>query len=173
MSTAKPSLAPCSARKAGEPARFLPKWKSKPMAAPPMPKRPTRMRAMKSSADVPASAPSNVMTKAPSSPVAASRRSLSRSLDSWNSVSCGRRNRRGCGVKVKCRGLAPERLRALLRCSDDGTMTAVHAVEIADRHHGAMQRAGVDLGAWPARDMKGASFRFRGFAQRLLLILRA
>ena len=71
------------------------------------------------------------------------------------------------------RGLAAKRLRALLRCSDDGAMTAMHAVEIADRHDGAAQRAGVDLGAGSARDMKGAGFRFRGFAQRLLLIFAA
>jgi hypothetical protein len=60
-----------------------------------------------------------------------------------------------------------------LRRGDDGTMTAVHAVEIADRQHGAAQRAGVDLRARSARDMKGAGLRFRGFAQRLLLIFAA
>jgi len=43
-----------------------------------MPKRPTRMRSMKSSRDVAASWASKVMTMAPSSPVAASRRSRSR-----------------------------------------------------------------------------------------------
>ena len=54
---------------AGEPPRSLPKWKSKPIAAPPMPRRPTRICSMKSSAAVPASPASKVMTMAPSSPV--------------------------------------------------------------------------------------------------------
>ena len=113
MSTAKPSLAPCSARYAGEPLRCCPKWKSKPMAAPPMPKRPARICPMKSSAEVLARPASNVMTTAPSSPVAASRRNLSRSLESWNSVSCGLKKSRGCGAKVKAAALRPSFLARL------------------------------------------------------------
>ena len=71
------------------------------------------------------------------------------------------------------RGLAPERLRAFLRCSDDGAVAAVHAVEIADRHHRAMQRPAVNFVARPARDMEADRRRFRGFAQGLLLIFAA
>ena len=107
MSTVKPSRAPCSARYAGEPARFWPKWKSKPIAAPPMPRLPTRMRETKSSAEVDASAASKRMMMAPSSPVAARSRSLSRSEESWNRASCGRKKARGCGVKVSAAVLRP------------------------------------------------------------------
>ena len=44
------AASPCSARNAGEPRRWWPKWKSNPMVAPRMPSRPTRMRATNSSA---------------------------------------------------------------------------------------------------------------------------
>jgi hypothetical protein len=47
------------------------------------------------------------MTMAPSSPAAAIRRSLSRSLESWNSGSRGLNNRRGCGLKVSAAVLRP------------------------------------------------------------------
>ena len=62
---------------------------------------------MKSSADVAASLASKFITMAPSSPLAANRRSRSRGLDSWNSVSCGRRKSRGCGENVKAAALRP------------------------------------------------------------------
>ncbi len=99
---------------------------------------------MKSAAEVAASAASKVMTTAPSSPVAASRRSLSRSLESWNSVSCGRRNSRGCGAKVKAAALRPSLAGAREGGADHGAVAAMHAVEIADRHHGAVQRPDID-----------------------------
>ena len=67
---------------------------------------------MKSAAVVAASCAPKVMTMAPSSPLAASRRSLSRSLESWNSVSCGRKKSRGCGAKVKAAALRPSAWRA-------------------------------------------------------------
>ena len=78
MSTAKPYLRPCSARNSGEPARFLPKWKLKPIITPLTANLPTRMRATKSSAVVAANAALNVSTTAPSRPVAARSRSLAR-----------------------------------------------------------------------------------------------
>ena len=58
-------------------------------------------------------------------------------------------------MKVKSRGLAPERLGALQRGTDHGAVAAVHAVEIADRHHGAVQRADIDALRAVVRDMEG------------------
>ena len=100
---------------------------------------------MKSAAEVAASAASKVMTMAPSSPLAANRRSLSRSLESWNSVSCGRKKIRGCGVKVSAAALRPSALARVERGADHRAVAAVHAVEIADRHHGAVQRPDVAM----------------------------
>ena len=68
---------------------------------------------MKSSAEVAASCASKFMTMAPSSPLAANRRSLSRALESWNSVSCGRKKSRGCGEKVSAAALRPSALARL------------------------------------------------------------
>src|SRR3974390_530116 len=48
-------------------------------------------------------------------------------------------------IKCKRRGLAAERVCALKGSTDDGAMSAMHAVEIADRHHGPPQRS--DVGA--------------------------
>ena len=100
-STAKPWRAPCSCRKAGEPMRFLPKWKSNPTAAPATPYRSTRntphefLRRQAGQARA-----SKVSTIAPSSPVAASRRSFPVSSVSRNMGCCGRRMAAGCGSKV-------------------------------------------------------------------------
>src|SRR3974377_2556578 len=48
-------------------------------------------------------------------------------------------------IKGKRRGLAAERVGPLKGSTDDGAMSAMHAVEIADRHHGPPQRS--DVGA--------------------------
>src|SRR5665213_1444731 len=53
------------------------------------------------------------------------------------------------------RGLAPERLGACASGADHSAMAAVHAVEIADRHNGAMQRADIDALRAFVRDMEG------------------
>ena len=98
---------------------------------------------------------SNVMTMAPSSPLAASRRSLLRSLESWNSVSCGRKNSRGCGVKVSAAALRPSALARLKRGADHRAVAAVHAVEIADRHHGAVQRPDIGRNIGTLRAVAG------------------
>ena len=51
------------------------------------------------------------------------------------------------------RRLAAERLGALERGADHGAVAAMHAVEVADRHHAAVQRA--DIAALPvAGDVK-------------------
>ena len=74
---------------------------------------------------------------APSSPVAASRRSLSRSLESWNSGVLRPQEKPRMRREGQRRRLAAERLGARARGADHGAVAAVHAVEIADRHHGA------------------------------------
>ena len=53
------------------------------------------------------------------------------------------------------RGLAAELARALERSADHGAVAAVHAVEIADRHHGAGEHARLAV----ANDMKGVGRR--------------
>ena len=115
---------------------------------------------MKSSAEVAASAASKVMTMAPSSPVAASRRNLSRSLESWNSGVLRPQEQPRMRREGQRRGLAAERLGALERGADHGAMAAMHAVEIADRHHGAVQRP-LDAMRTVAHDMKGFARRVR------------
>ena len=132
---------PAPPGKAGEPARFLPKWKSKPIAAPPMPKRPTRMRATKSAAEVAASAASKVITIAPSSPVAASSRSLVALARELEQRVLRPQEKPRMRLEGQRRGLAGRAPRARERRADHGAMAAMHAVEIADRHHGAAQRA--------------------------------
>ena len=87
---------------------------------------------------------------APSSPVAASRRSLSRSLDKLEQRVLRPQEQPRMRREGQRRGLAPERLGALERGADHGAVAAMHAVEIADRHHGAAQRADVAV----ARDME-------------------
>ncbi len=58
------------------------------------------------------------------------------------------------------RSLAAERTGALERGADHGAMAAMHAVEIADRHHGAGQRAASDPLRAAADDMKVLRGRF-------------
>src|SRR5690348_848641 len=53
------------------------------------------------------------------------------------------------------RGLAAQRLGARQRRVDHGAMAPVHPVEIADRHHGAVKRAGIDGRARSMDDVKG------------------
>src|SRR3974390_347479 len=60
-------------------------------------------------------------------------------------------------IKGKRRGLAAKRLGALKGSTDDGAMSAMHAVEIADRYHGPPQRSDVDARFSVAYNMK----RFR------------
>src|SRR5580698_9348906 len=100
MLTAKPYLRPCSVRNAGEPARFLPKWKLKPTITPLTANLPTRIRVTKSSAVVAANAELNVRTTAPSSPAAARSRSLTASSVSRNNGSAGWKKSRGWGSNV-------------------------------------------------------------------------
>ena len=143
MSTAKPSRAPCSARYAGEPARFLPKWKSKPMAAPPIPKRPTRISSMKSSAEVAAKCGVEIHDD---SAVESGRRPAG--------ASCCARSRAGTACPAAeetfadaARRSAPRPCGRVLgarpRRPDHRAVAAVHAVEIADGDHGAAQCAEV------------------------------
>ena len=82
------------------PRRALPKWKLKPITAPLMASRSTRMLSTNSSALRLASAALKVSTIAPSSPVAASSRSLATSEVRWNDGSSGLKKVRGCGSKV-------------------------------------------------------------------------
>jgi hypothetical protein len=58
------------------------------------------------------------------------------------------------------RRLAPEGAGTLERGTDDGTMTAMYAVEVADCHHGAGQRAAGDPLRAAADDMKMLRGRF-------------
>src|SRR3974390_1736524 len=60
-------------------------------------------------------------------------------------------------IKGKRRGLAAERVGALKGSTDDGAMSAMHAVEIADRHQGPPQRSDVDARFAVAQNIK----RFR------------
>ena len=53
------------------------------------------------------------------------------------------------------RGLAAERLGARQGRPDHRAVAAMHAVEIADRHHGAVQRPDIDGLRAVARDMEG------------------
>ena len=55
------------------------------------------------------------------------------------------------------RGLGAERGGARKRRADDGTMTAVHAIEVADRHDRAIKRARITI----ANDGKGLGRRHR------------
>ena len=59
------------------------------------------------------------------------------------------------------RGLAAERPGALQRGADHRAMAAMHAVEIADRHHGAGQRAAGDRLRAAADDLEVLRGRFR------------
>jgi hypothetical protein len=56
------------------------------------------------------------------------------------------------------RGLAPERLGARASGADHRAVAAVHAVEIADRHHRAVQWADIDALRAVARDMEWDRF---------------
>ncbi len=104
------------------------------------------MSATNSSAVSPASAASKVSTIAPSSPVAASSRSLAASEVSRNDGSSGRKKLRGCGSKVSAAAGRCGGPRALDRRADHRAVAAMHAVEIADGDH----RAGA-AGRGPAR----------------------
>src|SRR6185437_10415407 len=60
------------------------------------------------------------------------------------------------------RGLAPKRLGARAGGADHGAMAPMYAVEIADRHHGAVQRTDIDALRAVAGDMEGCrSAHFR------------
>ena len=61
----------------------------------------------------------------------------------------------------QCRRLAAERTGALERGPDHRAMAAMHAVEIADRHHGAGQRTAGDPLRAAADDMEVLRGRFR------------
>ena len=60
--------------------------------------------------------------------------------------------------KGQRRGRAAQRLGALERGADHGAVTAMHAVEIADRHHGAVQRTDRDVLGAAADSVEAAGF---------------
>ena len=56
-----------------------------------------------------------------------------------NSGTSGRKTLRGCGSKVSTSAGTPRRSASSQRALEHCLMTAVNAVEIADRHHAAAQ----------------------------------
>ncbi len=121
-----------------------------------MPKRPTRMRSTKSAAEVAASCGVEGHDDGAVEPARRQQAqlvALAGELEQrvLRPQEQPRMRREGQG-----RGLAAERPGSLKRGADHGAVAAVHAVEIADRHHGAVQRPDIDGRRAVARDMEGS-----------------
>ena len=140
MSTVKPCVRPAASRKAGEPARPLPKWKSKPTTTPATAKRSIRILRTKSSAGERRERRVEPHHDHAVEAGAGEQAQLGGLVAQPEHRLVRPKHRARMRLEGEHRGLAGELAPARQRDVDDGAVAAVHPLEIADRHHGAVER---------------------------------